>query len=95
MRTTEPDEVVVWELVPVPFGIPGGVRGAAPGIRAEGVVLSAAAAAGVPARLSDRHAVLGAGDESKIEAAVRDVVARVRPAPDSPGSEHAAGIALS
>jgi hypothetical protein len=95
LKAAEPDEVIVWELVPVPFGIPGGIRGAAPGIRAEGVVLSAAAAADVPVRLSDRHAVLDAGNQSKVEAAVRQLAAHLSPAPASPAAAHAAAIALA
>jgi hypothetical protein len=95
LKAAEPDEVVVWELVPVPFGIPGGIRGAAPGIRAEGVVLSAAAAVDVPVRLSDRHAVLDAGNQSKIQAAVRQLAAHLSPAPESPAAEHAAAIAMA
>jgi hypothetical protein len=94
LAATAPDELVVWELVPVPFGIPGGIRGAAAGIRAEGVVLGAAAAAGVPVRVSDRHAVLDASVEARVGAAVVERVARLRPEPDSTASRHAAAIAV-
>lgn len=76
-----PTRVVLWQLAPVISGVPGGVRGASAGIRAEGALCCAAASSGLEVAVMERDDLLSGSGATRVDAAVRELTRRLDPQP--------------